>query len=208
MVLSSSTYITFENGSTADIASGVYNHHVAVAGLGKMSKMPFGCTFKPANQTTIIVEGNTTRVTTEKARSGLDALSGHGDGKLQPIFDPSAILEYITQYPYIQDRLSAAMDSPSPMSLIFGSGDDGAPTDFASLDPSLKAGLYLGDNVTVFQSTEMVNYRNESQVVYITADIEYMPGRPAGWKDATMGAMSATGCAGVGYCELISLKCD
>jgi hypothetical protein len=51
MLLSASTYMTYENGSLADIATGVYKHHVAVTASGIKTKMPFSCTFEPAKTT-------------------------------------------------------------------------------------------------------------------------------------------------------------
>jgi hypothetical protein len=129
--------------------------------------------------------------------------AGHGgkDKKNQPFFDPSAIL---SQYPELAKYLQSQMEKgPSKINggLLFGSGDDGAPTDYFSQDASLKAGLYISKDVTVSHYTEIINYRNSSQVVYITAELEYVPGKPADYREASMGAMSATGCGAVGFCE-------
>jgi hypothetical protein len=189
VLLSASTYLTYENGTLADVATGVYNHHVAVSASGIVTKMPFSCSFEPAKTT--VTAGNNTAL----AR-------GHGvsDKKNQPFFDPSAIL---SQYPELAKYLLSQMENRSLTvngGLLFGSGDDGAPTDYFSQDASLKAGLYINKDVTVSHYTEVINYRNFSQVVYIAAEIEYVPGKPAGYREASMGAMSATGCGGVGFC--------
>jgi hypothetical protein len=188
MFLYGSTYLTFENGSMADIAAGVYNHHVAVGASGISTVMPFSCTFEKAKTT--VTEGS-------------NASAGpRGPVKQnQPFFDPSAILD---QNPELAKYLESLMQGSSGKingGLLFGSGDDGAPIDYASRDPSLKTGLYIGKKAVVSHYTEVINYRNFSQVVYITAEVEYIPGRPKDFHDASMGAMSATGCGGVGFCK-------
>jgi len=43
---------------------------------------------------------------------------------------------------------------------------------------------------------EMINYRPTEQTVYVQMDYEYVPGKAGG--DATGGAISATGCSGIG----------
>jgi hypothetical protein len=187
MLLYGSTYLTFENGSMADIAAGVYNHHVAVSASGISTVMPFSCTFEKAKTT--VAEGSN------------QSAGPRGPVKQnQPFFDPSAILD---QNPELAKYLESLLQGSSGKingGLLFGSGDDGAPIDYASRDPSLKTGLYIRHNAVVSHYTEVINYRNFSQVVYITAEVEYIPGRPKGYHDASMGAMSATGCGGVGFC--------
>ena len=188
MLLSASTYLTYENGTQADVATGVYNHHVAVSASGIVTRLPFSCSFDSAKTT--VTGGN-------------HSTTGHGgqEKKNQPFFDPSALL---TQYPELAKYLQSQMEKgPTRINggLLFGSGDDGAPTDYFSQDTSLKAGLYINKNVTISHYTEIINYRNSSQVVYITAEMEYIPGKPSDYREASMGAMSATGCASVGFCK-------
>jgi hypothetical protein len=188
MFLYGSTYLTFENGSMADIAAGVYNHHVAVSATGITTRMPYSCTFEKAK-------------TTVTAGPKLAAGEKGPEKKNQPFFDPSALLD---QYPELAKYLESQMQGSTGEingGLLFGSGDDGAPIDYASRDPALKTGLYIQKKAIVSHYTEVINYRNTSQVVYITAEVEYIPGRPKEYRDASMGAMSATGCGGVGFCK-------
>src|ERR1700712_2449693 len=79
VLLSASTYMTYENGTLADVATGVYNHHVAVSATGIVTKMPFSCSFDPA-KTTVTAGNHST------------AAHGGQGKKNQPFFDPSAIL--------------------------------------------------------------------------------------------------------------------
>jgi hypothetical protein len=195
MLLYGSTYMTFENGSMADIAAGVYNHHVAVGASGITTRMPYSCTFEKAK-------------TTVTAGSNPSAESKGPEKKNQQFFDPSAILDkYLDKYPELAKYLETQMQGSSGQingGLLFGSGDDGAPIDYASRDPGLKTGLYIRKDAVVSHYTEVINYRNVSQIVYVTAEVEYIPGRPKDYHDASMGAMSATGCGGVGFCKFKS----
>jgi hypothetical protein len=204
--LGGKSYLTFADGKVADIADGVYNHHVSVYGQGLTSKMPFKC--KLGVPPIITVDGK--EITTGSAsNSPVGSAMGHEEGKHQPFFDPSAILNELNKYPEFTKYLQSLMDKSSGEmdgGLLFGSGDDGAPIDYASKDPSLKAGLYVSKNITIGHYTEITNYKNYPQVVYITADVEYIPGRPPGFREAFMSALSSTGCGGVGFCKWICHK--
>jgi hypothetical protein len=43
ILLSADPSLTFENKSKVALTDGIYNHHIAVAGIGKGSTMPFQC---------------------------------------------------------------------------------------------------------------------------------------------------------------------
>jgi hypothetical protein len=154
MFLSGATYLTYENESRADVATGVYNHHVAIFDRGKTAKAPLRCSF-----------------------TGFGGL-GKGKGK------------------GLAKRQVANMPG---MTQLFGSGDDGLKQSYFSKDSNLKTGFYIGKSDMLFHTSEFVNYHKEPQTVYMTADVEFIPGKPAGYLDAMMGAASATGCMGVGY---------
>lgn len=147
MFLSGATYLTYENESRADVATGVYNHHVAIFDRGKTAPAPLRCGFG------------------------------------------------------LQRRQVANMPG---MTQLFGSGDDGLTQSYHSEDASLKTGFYIGKSESLFHTSEFINYRKEPQTVYMTAEVEFIPGRPSDYLDAMMGAASATGCLGVGY----SIPCN
>ncbi|KAF2399642.1 hypothetical protein EJ06DRAFT_582901 [Trichodelitschia bisporula] len=189
--LSGSTYVTYANGSRADIASGVYNHHVFVGGMGIQALNPFGCT--PGAKPTVTKDGVPITLPADNGIMGMLGMFGAKGGAA-----PAAMAGGHSHGARSVEQ--AKPPKSGGFGQIFGSGDDGVAMTYASRDQSLlKAGLYIPPNVTVMHTTELVNYKNESQVVYITADVEYVPGKPEGYKDASSGAMSATGCAGVGY---------
>jgi hypothetical protein len=179
MFLSGSTYVTYENGTQADVSTGVYNHHVAVFDVGKAGKTPISCGFADGNM-----------------NGGTFGMGPSGSGRLLTIL--SGLLGGWAKGNSIAAR-ELQKRQFGGISQLFGSGDDGMQRVYASRDPSLKTGFYLGKTDPLYHTTELVNYRNVSQTVYITADIEFIPGKPDGYIDASMGAMSATGCMGVGY---------
>jgi hypothetical protein len=165
MFLSGSTYLTYENGSVADVGTGVYNHHVFVADMGKSMKNYFSCSwagFPKSPQQPAAQNG--------AASPGGHAHGGGGAGMVRRQFG---------------------------MSQIFGSGDDGSATQYATKNSANKVGFYIGPKDNIFQSSEFINYRNESQVIYITMDVEYIKGRPAGWRDGSLGTLNAAGCVGM-----------
>jgi hypothetical protein len=157
MFLSGATYLTYENESRADVATGVYNHHVAIFDLGKTAKAPLRCGF-----------------------NGLGGLGGLFGGKGKGV----------------TKRQVANMPG---MTQLFGSGDDGLKQSYFSKDSNLKTGFYIGKNDKLMHTSEFVNYKKEPQTVWMTADVEFIPGKPSNYLDAMMGAASATGCLGVGY---------
>ena len=85
-----------------------------------------------------------------------------------------------------------------PQSQLFGSGDDGLPIIYGSKDPSLKAGYYLSPESRVYHFSEFINYSNKSREIYITSEVEYVPGKAPGFRDSMMGTVSALGC-GIAY---------
>jgi hypothetical protein len=167
MFLSGATYLTYENESRADVATGVYNHHIAIFDMGKTAKAPLRCGFSGVG--------------------GLGGLGGFGKGGKGG--------------KGLNKRQVANMPG---MTQLFGSGDDGLKQSYFSKDAGLKTGFYIGKSDRLMHTSEFVNYRKEPQTVYMTADVEFVPGRPADYLDAMMGAASATGCLGVGYSTRLS----
>jgi hypothetical protein len=180
MFLSGSTYVTYEDGSRADVATGVYNHHIAVVDVGKTNILPFDCKWNM----TAIMEGVGSGFLATGATMG--GAKGH-----------EAVAKHALS------RLSKRQIGlpGSPVSQIFGSGDDGSALNYFANEGNFKAGYYIGKNDIMLHTTEVINYKNTSQTIYLTADVEYVPGRPSGWSDAVMGAVSAVGCMPFGYCQ-------
>jgi hypothetical protein len=74
------------------------------------------------------------------------------------------------------------------------SGVDEAANYFTSPDGSYRSGYWIGQNQTQYTlSAEITNYREHNQTTYITAEIEFVQGKPAGYSDATISLLSVTG---------------
>jgi hypothetical protein len=75
-------------------------------------------------------------------------------------------------------------------------GDDSlaSAVKFTSSDGSANTGYYIGKDDHVMNQVDLVNYNEASQKIYITFDIEYVPGKD-GMRDAAATLMSVTGCA-------------
>jgi hypothetical protein len=198
MFLSGSTYATYEDGSRADISTGVYNHHIAVVDVGKTNIAPFDCKWNM----TALLEGMASGYLASAATMGGAKPAGgmgHGKGRRRVTNNP---MKRSSGSYGVQSLAKRQIGLPgTPVSQIFGSGDDGSAQSYFSMDPSLKAGYYIGKNDFILHTSELINYINTSQKVYITADVEYIPGKPKGWSDAVMGAVSAVGCMPFGYCK-------
>jgi hypothetical protein len=192
MFLSGSTYLTYENGSHADVAMGVYNHHVAIFDMGKTTKTPFSCTYGGGS-----MNGGTFGLGAQS--QGKSGAGGMGKGSKGSMGGSGGMAGM--GHGAIKSRSVKRQVGAMPgMTQLFGSGDDGMARIYHSKDPSLKTGFYIGKSDNLYHTSEFVNYKSYPQTIYITAEVEWVPGKPAGYVDAMMGAMSATGCGGVGYC--------
>jgi hypothetical protein len=200
MFLSGSTYVTYEDGSRADIATGVYNHHIAVVDVGKTNIAPFDCKW---NMTALFEGMSSGYLASASTMGGAKPAGGMGGGgKAHGRVANSDPMKKAGGSDGFQSLLKRQIGLPgSPVSQIFGSGDDGSAQNFYSIDPSFKSGYYIGKKDIILHTSELINYKNTTQKVYITADVEYIPGKPEGWSDAVMGAVSAVGCMPFGYCK-------
>jgi hypothetical protein len=81
-----------------------------------------------------------------------------------------------------------------PFSPFTGRGEDGGPVSmvFTSDDGTYNSGYHLGKDDYVLIQSDLVNYRNESQNVFLTWDYEYVPGFQGLQAITTL--LSVTGC--------------
>jgi hypothetical protein len=193
MFLSGSTYVTYEDGSRADISTGVYNHHIAVVDVGKTNIAPFDCKW---NMTGLLHDMSTGYLASASTMGGAGKSGGMSHGRV--ISPPKKRDGEIPGFNKLYKRQIGLPGSP--VSQIFGSGDDGSAQTFFPVDQNFKAGYYIGKKDIIFHTSELINYKNTTQTIYLTADVEYVPGKPEGWSDAVMGAVSAVGCIPFGYC--------
>lgn len=75
-----------------------------------------------------------------------------------------------------------------------GSGDHDSGEMFTTSDAKFNAGYYLPSDATFMVQGEVINTFNETQYLYPTLEVEYIPGKPAGLKDVSMMMFSVTNC--------------
>jgi hypothetical protein len=81
-----------------------------------------------------------------------------------------------------------------PFSPFTGRGEDGGPVSaiFTTEDGKYDSGFHLGAKDYIIVQSDLVNYRNYTQNVYLTWDYQYVPGIQGEAAIATL--LSVTGC--------------
>jgi hypothetical protein len=86
-------------------------------------------------------------------------------------------------------------------SIFIGKGNEGDSTRFSALNNTVvKSGYWIGQKDKIGQTAEVVNYKNQSQEVYLTMDYEYnkMTGaRPKEYLDVGLGAIQVEQCGNI-----------
>lgn len=74
--------------------------------------------------------------------------------------------------------LNKIISGSLPFSPFTGRGEDGGPVNmlFTSEDGKFNSGFHLGKEDRILVQSDLVNYKNESQSIYLTLDYEYVPG--------------------------------
>jgi hypothetical protein len=86
------------------------------------------------------------------------------------------------------------------------SGNDEAANWFTTTNGAFNSGYTVGENQMLAMQAELVNYKNESQQVYVTVDYEFVPTKPEGVADSSVSLFSVTGCAFPDYHRNASVK--
>jgi hypothetical protein len=70
------------------------------------------------------------------------------------------------------------LPSNLPLSPLTGRGEDGGPVSmvFTTDDGTYNSGFHLGKDDYIIVQSDLVNYKNETQNVYLTFDYEYVDG--------------------------------
>lgn len=74
------------------------------------------------------------------------------------------------------------------------SGNDEAPNYFTTPDAKFNSGYVITKSTLLAMQAELVNYRTESQKVYIVMEYEYVQGQPSEPADSNVSLFSVTGC--------------
>jgi len=88
---------------------------------------------------------------------------------------------------------SASSDNLPPTILI-GLSEEKGDSAFSTPDGMFNSGYYLSKSETFRMTGEIINYTNDTKVVYSVSELEYIPGRPAGSLDVVTQVLSVNQC--------------
>ncbi|QDS68553.1 hypothetical protein FKW77_010920 [Venturia effusa] len=177
----------YKDGKQADVANGVYTHHIIVADLsGKTQLNP--PVFPPRCKNGAMISsvppmtgmgpkaaGGTSTPATTKPATGSMAGMSHG-----------------------RARRSAPLSKRQMGMSVFvgGGGSMGSGNPFSARPGSpVKSGYWIGKGGRMQLTSEIVNYDPVEKELYLTIDMEWTPGKAADMLDVGMGALSANGCS-------------
>ncbi|KAF1809059.1 hypothetical protein P152DRAFT_174848 [Eremomyces bilateralis CBS 781.70] len=199
MVLRAQAQVAFANGSRQDTGFGVYTHHIIMMDIGRP-------------MVTLPVEARCKNGTKGGGFDSLGALGGAamggmgGSGAGAPSGGHSHGRKNKRQHdhsgsegtPMAPEGISVPPGFQMPaISVLVGTGEDASPQVFASKDPKVKSGFYIGSNDTFTAMVEAVNYNPYEKDIYLSMDYEYIPGpREPGWLNSGIGSISIDGCEG------------
>jgi hypothetical protein len=88
-------------------------------------------------------------------------------------------------------------DAGNYMGAIFlGGSEDRGDGHYTTERGTFKSGYYIGPNDKVVTSGDVVNYTNDTKTIYVIHDIEYIPGKPKDFLDASTQVLSVGMCDG------------
>jgi hypothetical protein len=83
-----------------------------------------------------------------------------------------------------------------PVSVFMAGATEVGEMTFAAVSGDVKSGYYLTNNRRILNMIDVVNYNNKERTVYVSAEIEYLPGKPAGYLDARQERVDPGMCGG------------
>jgi hypothetical protein len=156
----------YKDGSQADVANGVYVHHIIIADYsGKMQLMP------PVSGYRCPKGGSISPMP--------PMMSGPGGSHSRRAFESELMKRQFAMSVFVG-----------------GGGSVGSGNPFSTRPGSkVKSGYWIGKAGNMYLTSEIVNYDKKDKDIYLTLDIEWSPGRAPDMLDVGMGAISADNCA-------------
>jgi hypothetical protein len=84
---------------------------------------------------------------------------------------------------------------PGGATVFFAAGAEGTENIFTANSTQVKSGFYVQKQDKLHLSAEVINYDNAAKDIYLSIEYEYVPGRPPGYLDVSLGAINVDGCA-------------
>ena len=101
--------------------------------------------------------------------------------------------------PGLSKGASSMLTASRPAPFVVNGGD-GSMVRFATRKGNnVKTGYFVPKNTSMSMSMEIVNYDDVEKDVYLSLDYEYLPHRPDGYLDVSMGTINIDGCPGIAF---------
>ena len=82
------------------------------------------------------------------------------------------------------------------MSVFMAGATETGYLTYAAVNNKLKSGYYLSKDRNMLNMIDVINYNNQERDVYISAEIEYLPGKPQGYLDTRQERVDPGMCGG------------
>jgi hypothetical protein len=83
---------------------------------------------------------------------------------------------------------------PKMPSTMMGASEEIGSSAYSTPDGKFNSGYYISKTDKIVMSGEIVNYTNDTKVIYAISDMEYVPGRPKDSLDVVVQVMSVNQC--------------
>lgn len=166
----------YKDGKQADVANGVYTHHIILADLSGKMQVPMPVAPPKCKNGATISPIPPMGGMGPKGANGAGGMAGMSHG---------------------HSRRSAPVSKRQLGMSVFvgGGGSMGSGNPFSARPGSpIKSGYWIGKGGRMQLTSEIVNYDPVEKELYLTLDIEWVPGKAADMLDVGMGALSADGC--------------
>lgn len=167
----------YKDGRQADVANGVYTHHIILADLsGKMQVVP--PVMPPRCQ-------SGSMISSVPPMSGMGGKPAGGSGSPATSAPAGGMAAGM---PHNKRQIGMSV-------FVGGGGSMGSGNPFSARPGSeVKSGYWIGKGGRMQLTSEIVNYDPVEKELYLTLDIEWSPSKAEDMLDVGMGALSADSC--------------
>jgi hypothetical protein len=86
----------------------------------------------------------------------------------------------------------------NPLSLFVGGAEDASQSFYTTQDGKFNSGYYIGKDDPIISSGDLVNYTNDTKIVFSMTDIEFVRGKITDLYEVSTQVLSVGMCDGVG----------
>jgi hypothetical protein len=199
----------YKDGKQADVDTGVYTHHIILADFSGKSQLmpPVQGPFCPGGGMISPIPPMGQMGGSKPATAGAPAMGGMSHGGAAPAPKPAAPAQGAAPASPMGGMSHSGHAARSPIDtlakrqfgmsvFIGGGGSVGSGNPFSPRPGSnIKSGYWIGKGGVMQLTSELVNYDPVEKDIYLTLDIEWVPGKDPAMLDVGMGALSADRCA-------------